>query len=437
MLHKTRLAIIALFLGAWVPPANTADLEPVVRIGLSKTAHQQEAAERQRAGNTDLQMAVVVLDPGIPESTAKQTKQSIWPELRQAESIRFAYLIADALRKLRSFESVRVVPDTSLSADLYLTGKIELSDGERMRIRFSLKDITGSTWLKDKEAYHRVEVGWHLRHEGDGLEPFQPVYDQIAEEVRKALLPRIKEHAKTEKQNKSLRANGKGSKISEVDRIVMTRKALFAQYFSPERYANVVRMDGSRLKLQYLPNVDDDDWARIEAIRQRDEAFAEHVHSMYGDFVSDIQESYYTYQNESFAIARALRLSRRSANYGKVLGAILLAGAVAKAESGMKSGSGDRTRILAGLGVAALATGLIKDVQKRASLEHLNEVSRSFHDSVKSTRVEVTGEVIELTGTAQEQYTQWRRLLLDHHRKSELDTAAVMVVSDSSTSKRR
>ena len=154
----------------FINPSVVRGDEPVLRVGLSGTAQQVEDKEARRvaARRTPLRMAVVVLDPGIPESVKKQQKQSIWPELRKTEAIRSSMLIANAVRELNVLEHVQVVHDTSFSADLYLTGRIDLSDGERLRIHYSLQDITGDTWFENKTAFHRVEVGWDLRHENVG-----------------------------------------------------------------------------------------------------------------------------------------------------------------------------------------------------------------------------------------------------------------------------
>ena len=429
---STLLLAVVLVLVVTVPLRVRA-AEAVLRVGLTGTAQQTEAEASRKiaAQSTPLRLAVVVLDPGIPESEKKQDQQGIWPELRKTEAIRSAVLIANAVRDLHSFERVQVVPDASLTADLYLTGRIDLSDGERLRIHYSLKDITGNTWFKNEVAFHRVEVGWYLRHENDGSEPFQPVYDQVSNRIKRALNPLVASHAKQVRKNAQRARSGKSKNLSQIDRIVMTRRGLFAQYFAPDRYAGIVSSAGNGLKLNYLPNVGDEDWTRILAIQQRDDAFAEHVHDIYGGFAAEIQDPYYIYQMESFPVARALRLSRRTAAYSKVLGAVLVGAAVAQAADGMEgTGDRDRAKILAGVGAIASAVGMMKGANARASLTHLNEISKSFHDSVKPTRVEVSGEVVELTGTVHEQYTQWRQLLVEEHRRNQLDTDVVLVVSD-------
>ena len=48
--------------------------------------------------------------------------------------------------------------------------------------------------------------------------------------------------------------------------------------------------------------------------------------------------------------------------------------------------------------------------------EALSELARSFENESKGQVVEVEGRMLKLTGTAEEQYREWRRLLAEWYR---------------------
>ena len=62
-------------------------------------------------------------------------------------------------------------------------------------------------------------------------------------------------------------------------------------------------------------------------------------------------------------------------------------------------------------GAAALKSGADKRSEARIHRDSIEELGASFSSEARPLVVEVDGEIIELTGSAEAQYTQWRTLI--------------------------
>ena len=92
-------------------------------------------------------VVVMIFDPGIPEDPDDYEEEGIWPELRRTEANRFAIALKKALQATRIFGSVHVAPDTQVTGDLYVMGRIEESNGEDVEINVKVVDIAGKDWM--------------------------------------------------------------------------------------------------------------------------------------------------------------------------------------------------------------------------------------------------------------------------------------------------
>ena len=95
-----------------------------------------------------LDVAIPVFDPGIPNDPRKWEAQDL-AELRRAEAV--GIKLAEALDKTGIFNSVLVVPDTAVSADLYVMGTLKESNGEDLEIELKLFATTGKELMKKKK----------------------------------------------------------------------------------------------------------------------------------------------------------------------------------------------------------------------------------------------------------------------------------------------
>jgi hypothetical protein len=62
-------------------------------------------------------------------------------------------------------------------------------------------------------------------------------------------------------------------------------------------------------------------------------------------------------------------------------------------------------------GIAAVLSGIKKYADARSHADALKELTLSFQSEVAPQVVEVEGHTLRLTGTAEDQYREWRKLL--------------------------
>jgi hypothetical protein len=75
-------------------------------------------------------------------------------------------------------------------------------------------------------------------------------------------------------------------------------------------------------------------------------------------------------------------------------------------------------------GIAAVLSGIKKYADARVHADALKELTQSFQAEVSPQVVEVEGHTLRLTGTAEDQYREWRKLL-NHLYLEETGAAAV------------
>ena len=381
-----------------------------------------------------LHAVVPILDPGFVSTDKNLDNKGIWPELRNTEAIRSAVKIKDALVGINQFESVRVVPDASASADFYLIGMIKESTGEILRIGYMLVDATGKTWL-NKTAVHRVELGWHERFGGPGIDPFQPLYTEIGNEVWKVLKQLAEDHTKTAKDNQTRAKRSKSTQLSKIEVVSAVRKLVLAQYFNPSLYAGsltISRQGNSREEtygIKYLPDRNSEDWQAIKKIAARDRDFIDKINEHYGQFMTEVNPMYEDWVEETFPYAREIRLAKRQETISNVATGVLAVATVAAAVDANDSDSRDKALAIGGvLTSAALIKGMMDRQRKNQSLAQFNELAQSYHDTFKPIRVSVGQNVITLEGTAVNQFNQWREILTDVYNEENADFESIKVV---------
>ena len=339
-----------------------------------------------------LDVIVPVFDPGLPDDPDDYEKEGVWPELRRAEANRFAVALKEALQATRTLGDVRVSPDARAAGDLYVIGAIEKSDGQDVRIAVEVVDIGGRRWMR-KRYRHRVKEYFWRNLRNRGKDPYQPVFDEVAEDVAKLVMKRSSGELATLRQ------------IGEIR---------FAKTFSEEAFAGYVEERGGRVTLTGLPDRDDPMLARIRAIRVRDGLFMDRMQTHYEGFARRTDTSYAAWQEHSLTEVKARNKARGKALVQGVVGAALaVGGAVAAVKGGYNRDAGAE---VGGIAVAAGGVWLIaqsfkNSAEGRVHAEALSELGESLDVEVAPQVVELEDTTVELTGDAREQFRQWRSLL--------------------------
>lgn len=405
--------------------------QPIPQKPANVDVYESKGFLKTRMNIPSLRLAIPVLDPGIPESTQEQSNQGIWPELRKSESVWAAFKLKEWVHRYNQFDSIVVSADASVSADVYFIGRIERSDGETMRINYQVVDATGDVWLPDMSDSHRVEIGWHQRNEGTGQDPFDPLYNEIAETVYEALKDRGKTHVE-KLERESRRKNQEERRLTDLERIAVTRDLAFARFLSPREFGDALVATNGRYEIQYLPQTDGSDWARIGSIQVREDDFAKVIEKYYAEFADTIKEEYSQWQRDSFPIARELRIAKRNRTLQGIAGAALVVASVAAERDGAAAeGDGSAqlgTRVGAALGGSLLVSSFVNNERRKVAVAEINELGGSLHNSLKPTRVDLNGKIVTLSGTVHDQFTQWRTMLTEMYESTEQDIESVQIL---------
>lgn len=342
------------------------------------------------AANERLDIGVMVLDPGLPGGPGKAEKDGVYPEIRNAEGRYIAFAVRQALEDSGYWGAARVIPEATDAVDVTITGRIIQSDGVDRVVAVKARDATGRLWLEQR--YIRTASRYTYTDASLlNADPFQDLYNAIANDlatVRESL---------TSKQLETIR---------------MTANLRFAKVLAPYAFAGYLADDkDGTYELQRVPAENDPMMARVAAVRERERGLLGVLDGEYGRFVRDMKVSYKAWQGSRYEEMRAASRLERSARKDLVLGTVAAAGGLAgAAQSGHALGTAvGAASVVAG--VAVLQRGAKKYREAEIHREALAELGDSFSKEVAPRVVEVEGRVMTLTGSAQAQFREWRRLL--------------------------
>ncbi|HKZ74117.1 MAG TPA: hypothetical protein VJ011_08635 [Steroidobacteraceae bacterium] len=349
-----------------------------------------------------LDVGVRAFDPGIPAELAKDeeklAKKRIYPEIRQAESHFVATMLRSTLESSAQWGAVRVVPAGAEFVDVIVTGTIVESTGARLALDVTVSDSTGRVWISKKRYESPADLG---SYKTDGAlkarDPFQNIYSQIANDLvtaRDALLVDDRR---------------------DIRRVTQLR---FANDLAPEAMGNYLARDQKGfVKIARLPAENDPFNARIERIRERDGGVIDTVDGYYANFAEQMRDSYGNWRRTSFEEIEKEDRLRSQARTRTILGAAAVLASVFVPGQCQASDYNCRrienaTRTAGTLGgTAAVLSGLKKYSDAKVAAQAVKELAQSFQAEVAPQVVDVEGRTLRLTGTAEEQYREWRKML--------------------------
>ena len=399
------LASLLLIFAGCVTTATTPSTETTVGPPTSSELDQALSASEQQVVGVDI--VVPLFDPGLPyPDEYAQKDKGVWPELRRAESVRFAYKMRQALSAKRAFHAVRVVPNVeamydkekavenmyAATGELYLQGRIVQSDGEKIALDMSLYDITGHHYFS-KTFQHTVDENFFESPRNTNQDPYAPIFKDVAEEVTKIV------HRK------------KPSEIKDLQRITELR---FAQSLSDEAFASYLQRGHKGYQLVSFPNESDPMLQRVRDTRIKDQLFFDDLDSSYATFSARMEQNYRKWQEFNFHNVREARKAESKALFKGIGGAILTVGGALLALDGVSKGDTSTTLLGAGTTVAGtkvLSSARDSAKEAKAYREAIAEVSKSIELELAPRVMTLEGETIELTGSAKEQARRWREFL--------------------------
>ncbi len=337
-----------------------------------------------------LEVAILPFDPGVPDTIKEQEAENVSPAVREAESKYIPHVLRQTLQDTGYWGAARVVPAASPGADLTIKGKILSSDGETLKIAIEATDATGRKWI-DKTYEETAAEYAYTEKLPAGSDPFQDLYSRIANDLLE--------------ERKALNA----AKLKEINRVADLR---FAADLAPARFGEYLKTSGDgRYSVNRLPPEGDPFIARIDQIRTRDELLIDTLDQHYGAFRQNIGKSYQEWRKSSYKEAQAYRELRNQELTRKILGAAAVIGGIYGAATAKNSGTSALGQIAVIGGIYSFKSGLDKGSEKKIHAEALKELSASLGTEVQAQNVDLDGKTVKLSGSAEEQYNQWREQL--------------------------
>ena len=390
---------------------------PAVGPALSQTIEQSEQAKQQAANapTRTLDIVVPTFDAGL--DTTKDGDTPVWSELRRAEANLFAIELKAALERSEKFGAVRITPDRSATAAIYVMGRIAESKGHHVEIDLAVADISGRDLIdensgfsfgkpkpkmhdifKTKSFSHNVDEAFFKNPRHKSKNPYQPVFDEAADFVVELL------QAYDTKQVNDL------TKLSDMR---------FAASFSEDAFAEHMEIKQGRVILTSLPSEEDSLYQKVRAIRVRDQLFVDELQTDYEQFAAKIAPTHRLWQEQTLTELQAQRQAKKDAAKAAVGAALMLGLAIAAGQSAYDTNYdpvGDGLAATAMVGASMVGIGLVGDAIKSSEEAKMhNELIKELGDSIE---IDVAPKVVafeekerQLVGNAKEQFAQWREFL--------------------------
>jgi hypothetical protein len=337
-----------------------------------------------------LDVAIVVFDS--KELTGKEIRElGLSLEIRRAEERYIPIHLKYTMQRTGQWGSVRVAPAEN-DAHVQVKGTIIHSDGERLTLEIKAFDARGVQWFKKTYSESPRLVEFHGLSAGE-KDPFQDLYNTIANDLA--------EH----------RSELSTDEILEIQQVSELRGA---QDMAAEAFAGYLsRNNDGRYSLVRLPVEDDPMLKRVRAVQIRDDMLLDTINSYYEIYYDDLWQPYADWRklyNEELA---ALREVEKQALARQLLGLAAVVGGVVASTSNNSISSSGLPGIMVIGGAAAIFSGFQKREETKIHKDVIEELSISFTSEAEPLVVEVVGETVRLTGSAEEQYQKWREMLRD------------------------
>jgi hypothetical protein len=393
---KRTLALIVLSAAALgTGGCVTHETRPQQRVKLVQAASEIPQSQL-------LDVGVRLFDENLPKDEKEMEEKHIFPEVRKAEARFLPMQLRNTLEGTGQWGQVRVMPSDAEALDVYVSGKIIESTGQMLRAEVTVTDASGRQWFK-KEYEQLADTRSYKDQTGKPRDPFQNMYNTLANDMLA--------------YRQQLTAND----LENVRRISELR---FASDLAPYAFGNYMTQDKKGMKqVVRLPADDDPLMQRMDRIRERDYALLDTINEHYSLFADNMSEPYTNWRRYSYSELEAKDEARRASVTRKLLGAAaIIGGLVVGAEANTYAGQAAATGAIFG-GAYAVKSGFDKGAEVKMHSDSLKQLGESFQSEVQPMVVEVEGRTLQLKGTAEEQYQEWRRLLKELY-ENETGTAA-------------
>ena len=338
-----------------------------------------------------LDVGINIFDPDITDSKTKDING--YTKIIEAEARYIPFKLMETIQGSGNWGVVRLIPDKQSEMDVWVDGKIIKSDGASLELDITVSDSGNNKWYSKR--YKQDASKYAYDSNSNRIEPFQNLYDQVANDM-------LQYYKKLD--------------TDKITKIRTITKLQFAKRFSPEAFSEYIETDNKgRLFIKRLPAKNDPLLQRIESIRERDHLFVDTLQEYYANFARQMEEPYHEWRRAYYEEGEALRAVNNQAATRLVGGVVaVLAGILAQGSSSSVAQAAGQVGIIAG--GAAVVSGFNKREEAKIHKEALQEISASLDAEIKPHTVNLEERRVTLTGSVNDQYTQWREVLREIYK---------------------
>ena len=329
-----------------------------------------------------LDIGIITFDPNIPNDIEESNENLVVPDVRRAESRYIAYHLKNTLENTGNWGAVRVLPNSTESSHIEISGKILSSDGEMLRIKITAIDSKKNKWIE--RIFEDRATG--LGYENPTEDPFQDLYNEIANELLAF---------------KASLSSRDSANIKEI------AKLRFARDLAPEKFDGyLVEDQNGSLRIEQLPASNDPMMIRVAKLEELDFLFIDTLDTHFNKFYRETQASYDEWRRTTFSEALRLRELQKEARRRIAAGALMIVGGIAAEGS---SSAAAYTGAIGG--VTAIRQGLSKRVQATNQELRLRELNEALASEITPYVLDIEGKTIQISGSAEQQFKEWKTLL--------------------------
>jgi hypothetical protein len=310
-----------------------------------------------------LEISLVVLDPGIERDSPQARQLGIYPEIRQAEASYLPYALRRTLVDSNHWGAVRVLPTVTNGAEVLLSGRILHSNGVELALALTARDSRGRLWF-DREFIVTAEEGSYQASNRRARRPFQDLYNEVAN----ALLLARQQLA-----------------VKELQTIRRVAELRYAITLAPDAFTSFLQLDAQgEYELRRLPAANDPMLVRIDSIRKQEYLFIDTTDEQYAELYTEMTPVYDLWR----------QFQREQVLYRSAYEARLAA------RDKPKKGS-----------YQGLKQSYNSYRWAKLQRQEMKLLAEGFDNEVAPTSLVVEGTLVELSGSLDQRYRQWQRIL--------------------------
>ena len=334
-----------------------------------------------------ISVGILIFDPNVPEGDS--TKTLVFPDIRKAEARYFPYHLKNTLEESGYWGGIWVLPDSTKSTDLVITGRIDKSDGYDVTIWVGAWDISGKQWI-NKPYSARIAGSAYSKTRDLTQDPYQSVFNQIANDL-------------LEIKNKL-----SSTYLKRVNEIGDLR---FASELLPGVYNDYLIQEDKTGIFEpiRLPSSEDQMMIRIKEVKERELLLLDTLNEYYAQLYQELSVPYGEWRRANRQNAITYEDLKRSAKKRQILGAVALIGGL-MVDSDSNTGRYAQQGLMMG-GIQAVQTGFAKASEAKIYRNSMEEGASVLNATAEGLVIEVEGQTLRLSGNAQEMFSGWKQLL--------------------------